>query len=157
MEVSMAAVGDRVHVASRKLGHPPREGVVTGLSGRLVRVTWSTGEESTIIPGTGSVSIGGKPKFSLGGSRTAKKTTTAKKATTSRAQSAAKSTKAASATKAAAKTTKAAKTAKQPAKATRAATPVKKAPAKKAPAKKAPAKKAVAAKKAPARRAGSSR
>ena len=64
MEVLMATVGDRVHVASRKLGQPPREGVVTGVSGRLLRVKWSTGEESTIVPGTGSVSVGGKARVS---------------------------------------------------------------------------------------------
>ena len=61
----MATVGDRVHVASRKLGQPPREGVVTGVSGRLLRVRWSTGEESTIVPGTGSVSIGGKARVRI--------------------------------------------------------------------------------------------
>ncbi len=65
----MATVGDRVHVASRKLGQPPREGVVTGVSGTLLRVRWSTGEESTIVPGTGSVSVVGKAKV---GSRNAK-------------------------------------------------------------------------------------
>jgi Domain of unknown function (DUF1918) len=137
MEVSMATVGDRVHVASRKLGQPPREGVVIGLSGRLVRVRWATGEESTIVPGT-SVSIGGKPKFSVGAKKSAKTARVAKRAPAKKAPA-----KKAAATKAPSKKVAATKSA-----------PAKKAPAKKAPAKKAPAKKAPA-KKAPAKKAGS--
>jgi Domain of unknown function (DUF1918) len=127
MEVSMASVGDRVHVASRKLGQPAREGVVTGLSGRLVRVRWSTGEESTIVPGTGSVSIGGKPKFSLGrNSQSAKKTASAKRVPTSKAQASKKSSVASKK--------------KSPAKRVAAAKTVKKAPAKKTAVKKAPSR-----------------
>src|ERR1700722_7841390 len=78
MEVLMAIVGDRVHVASRKLGQPEREGVVTGTSGRLIQVRWSTGEESTIVPG-GSVSVGGKARVST----TARRTTGTAKTTRS--------------------------------------------------------------------------
>ena len=51
----MANIGDRVQALSPKLGQPPREGVVTGVSGRLRRVRWSSGEESTIVPAVGSV------------------------------------------------------------------------------------------------------
>ena len=57
----MAAVGDRVQVPSKRVGQAPREGVVTGVSGGLLRVTWSGGEESTIIPSMGSlVVVGGE-------------------------------------------------------------------------------------------------
>jgi hypothetical protein len=68
----MAAVGDRVHVPSRKIGEAPRDGVVTGVSGSLLRVRWSTGEESTILSSMGSIEVVGKTR-----SRTAKKAATA--------------------------------------------------------------------------------
>jgi hypothetical protein len=64
----MAAVGDRVHVPSRKIGEAPREGVVTGLTGSLLRVRWSTGEETMILPSVGSIEVIGKTP-----SRTTKK------------------------------------------------------------------------------------
>jgi hypothetical protein len=56
----MAAVGDRVQVASKRVGQAPRDGVVTGVSGGLLRVTWSGGEESTITPSMGSLMVVGK-------------------------------------------------------------------------------------------------
>lgn len=58
----MASVGDRVHIASTKVGQAPREGVVTSVVGQLLRVRWSTGEESTIVPGPGSVVVTGHVK-----------------------------------------------------------------------------------------------
>ncbi len=58
----MAAVGDRVQVPSKRVGQAPREGVVTGVSGVLLRVTWSGGEESTIFPSMGSVVVVGKAR-----------------------------------------------------------------------------------------------
>jgi len=68
----MPEVGDRVRVQSRKLGQAVREGVVTGVVGHLLRVEWSTGEESTFMPGPGSVTVIGK-----GRARGSKKTTRA--------------------------------------------------------------------------------
>ena len=53
----MTALGDRVQVPSRKVGGAPREGVVTGVSGLLLHVRWSTGEESTVAPSMGSLEI----------------------------------------------------------------------------------------------------
>lgn len=53
----MAAVGDRVQVASRKVGEAPREGDVIATTGLLIRVRWSTGEESSFVPSMGSLSI----------------------------------------------------------------------------------------------------
>ena len=58
----MAAVDDRVHIPSRKIGEAPREGVVTGLTGSLLRVRWSTGEESTIMSSMGSIEVIGKTR-----------------------------------------------------------------------------------------------
>lgn len=56
----MPEVGDRVRISSRKNDQPPREGVVTGVSGSLLRIRWSTGEESTMVPGPGSLTVVGK-------------------------------------------------------------------------------------------------
>ena len=53
----MAVVGDRVQVPSRKVGGAPRDGVVTGVTGSLLRVRWSTGEESTVAPSMGSLAV----------------------------------------------------------------------------------------------------
>ncbi len=58
----MAAVGDRVQVPSKRVGQLPREGVVTGVSGGLLRVQWSSGEESTITPSMGSLMVVGRVK-----------------------------------------------------------------------------------------------
>ena len=63
----MAVVGDRVQISSRKVGEAPRDGVVTGVTGSLLRVRWSTGEESTVVPSMGSLAVVGKR--SGGGSR----------------------------------------------------------------------------------------
>ena len=62
----MANIGDRVQALSSKLGQSPREGVVTGVSGRLLQVRWSSGEESTIVPAVGSVTIIAKAKAPSG-------------------------------------------------------------------------------------------
>ncbi len=56
----MAVVGDRVQVSSRKVGEAPRDGVVTGVTGSLLTVRWSTGEESTVVPSMGSFAVVGK-------------------------------------------------------------------------------------------------
>jgi hypothetical protein len=62
----MPSVGDRVRIAPTKVGGSPREGVVTGVVGRLLRITWSTGEESTVAPGPGSVAVIGKARKASG-------------------------------------------------------------------------------------------
>ena len=53
----MVSVGDRVQIASPKVGREPREGVVTAVVGSLLTVQWDTGEESRFIPGPGSISV----------------------------------------------------------------------------------------------------
>ena len=60
----MAVVGDCVQVPSRKVGEAPRDGVVTGVTGSLLRVRWSTGEESTVVPSMGSLAVVGKQSAS---------------------------------------------------------------------------------------------
>ena len=76
----MPAVGDRVRFASRKIDEAPREGVVTGATGGLLRIKWSTGEESTVSPGPGAIAVVGKLQTSSGkkataGAKAAKKVT----------------------------------------------------------------------------------
>jgi hypothetical protein len=56
-EEHMAKVGDQVQVPSKRVGQLPREGIVTGVSGTMLRMKWSTGEESTLVPGAGSVVV----------------------------------------------------------------------------------------------------
>jgi len=73
----MAVVGDRVHVPSRKLGEAPRDGVVTGVTGSLLRVRWSTGEESTVVPSMGSLAVVGKIRLQSGGGGRRRQTTSA--------------------------------------------------------------------------------
>ncbi len=88
----MPIVGDRVHVASVKLGQLPRDGVVTGVSGSLLRVKWSTGEESTVVPGVGTLAVIGKAK-KTSTKASKKKAAAAKKVTKKKAAAAKKVTK----------------------------------------------------------------
>jgi hypothetical protein len=55
----MVDVGDRVQLASRKVGHKPRTGVVTGVTGQAITVRWSSGEESRLVPGPGALTVVG--------------------------------------------------------------------------------------------------
>jgi hypothetical protein len=57
---------DRVVVQSRKVGQAEREGMVTGVVGRLLTVKWATGEESTFAPGPGAVAVVGKVRAAAG-------------------------------------------------------------------------------------------
>ena len=79
----MPSIGDRVRLESTKVGQAPRDGVVTGVAGELLRIVWSTGEESSLIPGAGSITIVGKARKASG--KKAAKRTTKKKATAKRA------------------------------------------------------------------------
>jgi hypothetical protein len=78
-EVVMPTVGDKVRVLPSKAGQPPREGVVTAVAGSMLRIRWSTGEDSSLIPGPGSVVVVGKVRKSASkkaAPRAAKKTGT---------------------------------------------------------------------------------
>jgi hypothetical protein len=56
----MPDVGDRIRMHAIKVDQAPREGVVVSVSGSLLRIRWSTGEETTMVPGPGSVMVIGK-------------------------------------------------------------------------------------------------
>jgi hypothetical protein len=66
-----------------KAGQPPRDGVVTGVSGSLLRVRWATGEESSFVPGPGAVTVIGKARLP---SRTGSRNVAAKKAPAKKAR-----------------------------------------------------------------------
>ena len=58
----MVAIGDRVRVESAKA--PPREGVVTAVAGPMLRMQWASGQESTLVPAPGSLTVLGRAKRS---------------------------------------------------------------------------------------------
>ena len=59
-------VGDRVLVDGRRVGDPPRPGVVTAARGSLVTVRWDDGHESTFAPLAGSMRVTGRPEGDAG-------------------------------------------------------------------------------------------
>jgi hypothetical protein len=76
----MVEVGDRIRLSSMK--GPDREGVVTAVTGSLVRVRWPSGDETTVAPAAGTLSVlaGGKAVLpDVAEKRAAKKTGSATK------------------------------------------------------------------------------
>jgi len=72
----MPEVGDRIRMHAIKVDQPPREGVVTSVTGALLHIRWSTGEETTMVPGPGSVMVIGKVRKATTKKAPAKKTAT---------------------------------------------------------------------------------
>lgn len=136
-------VGDRIQLASRKVGQEPRVGVVTAVQGTMITVQWPSGEQSTVVPAIGSLTVLGREAGARRASSqpAARATRSAGRATTRPASR----TTAKKAAKAPARKSPPSKAAGKRAPARPAVS--KKAPAKKAPAKKAPVKKAAAKKK----------
>jgi hypothetical protein len=59
----MVEVGHRVQLAPAKVGRRPRSGVVTAVRGQMITVHWDSGEQSTVVPASGTLSVQGhKPK-----------------------------------------------------------------------------------------------
>ncbi len=56
----MVEAGDRIRLSSMK--GPDREGVVTAVTGSLVRVRWPSQEETTVIPAPGTLTVLGADK-----------------------------------------------------------------------------------------------
>ena len=56
----MANVGDKIELASKKVGQEARTGTVTALSGSMLTVRWSSGQESMFVPGPGSLTVVGR-------------------------------------------------------------------------------------------------
>ena len=51
----MVEVGDRIRLSSMK--GPGREGLVTAVTGSLLRVRWLSGEETLVAPAAGTLSV----------------------------------------------------------------------------------------------------
>ncbi len=51
----MVKMGDRVRLLSMKGAN--REGVVTAVTGSLVRLRWPSGEETTVVPAPGTLTV----------------------------------------------------------------------------------------------------
>ena len=51
----MVKVGDHIRLSSMK--GPDREGVVTAVTGPLVRVRWPSDQETTLVPAPGTLTV----------------------------------------------------------------------------------------------------
>jgi hypothetical protein len=51
----MVNVGDRIRLSSTK--GPDRDGVVTAVTGSLLRVRWPSEEETTVVPAPGTLTV----------------------------------------------------------------------------------------------------
>jgi hypothetical protein len=51
----MVSVGDRIRLSLNK--GADREGVVTGVTGSLLRVRWSSEEETSVVPAPGTLTV----------------------------------------------------------------------------------------------------
>jgi hypothetical protein len=82
----MVKVGDRIRLSSGK--GPNREGVVTAVTGSMVRVRWPSGEETTVVPAPGTLTVlasSGEQASAVRREGLARQRTTAKKAATQKA------------------------------------------------------------------------
>ena len=53
----MVEVGDEIELSTKKVGQAPRTGTVVAVRERLVTVRWPTGEQSTLVPSPGTLSV----------------------------------------------------------------------------------------------------
>jgi Domain of unknown function (DUF1918) len=79
----MVKVGDRIRLSSTK--GPDREGVVTAVTGSVLRVRWPSEEETTVVPAPGTLTV-------LAASDAMKDTTPTKKAARKKAATATRTT-----------------------------------------------------------------
>lgn len=75
----MAHVGDKVSVTSKS---GPRLGVVLSTSGAMLRIRWEPGEETSLIPGPGTLTVLGKTRKRSPGAAKVKPSRSAAKAPT---------------------------------------------------------------------------
>lgn len=75
----MAHVGDKVSVTSKS---GPRLGVVLSTSGAMLRIRWESGEETSLIPGPGTLTVLGKTRKRSPGAAKVKPSRSAAKAPT---------------------------------------------------------------------------
>lgn len=53
----MVEVGDEIELATKKVGHAPRTGTVIAVRDSFVTVRWPSGEQSTLVPSPGTLSV----------------------------------------------------------------------------------------------------
>ena len=97
----MVKVGDRIRLSSTK--GPDRDGVVTAVTGSLLRVRWPSDEETTVAPAPGTLTVlatsdalsksGPTKKAARKKAATATKTTSGTKATPDNTRSRTKAAK----------------------------------------------------------------
>ena len=97
----MVKVGDRIRLSSTK--GPDRDGVVTAVTGSLLRVRWPSDEETTVVPAPGTLTVlaptepvkekAHTKKAARKTTATATKTTSGKKATPDKSRSPTKAAK----------------------------------------------------------------
>ena len=74
----MLKIGYRIRLRSRK--GPDREGVITAVTGSMLRVRWQTEDETTIIPAPGTLTVlAPAPPQKTAAKKTAAKKTAPKK------------------------------------------------------------------------------
>jgi topoisomerase IA-like protein len=106
----MVRVGDPIRLSSGK--GPNRDGVVTAVTGSMVRVRWPSGEETTVVPAPGTLTVlassaaqspAVRREHAAPGRATAKKAATKKAATKNTATAKKAATETTKSTKGAAK------------------------------------------------------
>jgi len=151
----MVKVGDVVETATRKVGQTPRTGTVTAISGMLITVRWESGEQTSLIPASGSLAVVGTGRSDTGPARASRPAPSVmpRTATTiGRSATRAAAPRKAPAKKAPAKKVPLRKTTSKNTSAKRA--PAKKAPLKKTTSKNTSAKKALVKKASPLKKTG---
>jgi hypothetical protein len=53
----MVEVGDEIELSTKKVGQAPRIGTVVAIAGSLVTVRWPTGDQTTLVPAPGTMSV----------------------------------------------------------------------------------------------------
>jgi DNA-binding protein HU-beta len=138
-------VGDQIELAATKVGQVPRAGVVIDVRGNMLTVRWPSGEQSSLVPAPGTLSVVERKHSALRSPRAmrpSKRVTTAKPAPPSKTSKTAGGTPAT--TRSSTKKVPATKVVAKKTLVTRAVartTAVKRTPAKKTVAKRAVAKK----------------
>ena len=56
----MPDVGDQIELVATKVNQAPRTGVVTEVSGAMVTVRWSSGQQSVVVPAPGTLTVIGR-------------------------------------------------------------------------------------------------
>ncbi len=75
----MVQVGDVIEIVTRKIGQTVRRGKVKAVRGALITVAWDSGEETSLIPAAGSLTVVGSTRAGAMKSSSAPKTVSTQK------------------------------------------------------------------------------